>query len=630
MSEQGPTVFKDRYEVHRKLARGGMSDVYLARDRVLDRPVALKVLFPEYAKDDTFVARFRREAQSAARLNHPNIVGVYDWGEETGTYFIAMEYIDGQTLSEIVRAEGPLRPEQAASVIADVAAALGFAHTNGVIHRDIKPGNVMVESTGLVKVADFGIAQAIGGPEQTQLTRVGSVMGTATYFSPEQAQGRQVDPRTDIYSLGCVLFEILTGRPPFTGETPVAIAYKHVQEMPPAPSTFAQVPRELDAIVAKCLAKTPDGRYETAEQLRDDLRRFLEGQPVAALAGAAAAGAAGAAAGYMAGAGDATAAYGAPVTGTNPAYGADAAAATSALPVTGADHYPPGTGMQGAVSPYGQPPAKKKPNPWLIGALVLFLLFVAGALILVAMNLGSNTTPRVRVPDVEGQQIADVRAQFGDDFDIQEQPVPSHRPPGEITEQSLPANSEVEKGSTFTLKVSAGNGAIPVPSVENLTEADARTRLENAGFSVRVQQEASDTIAEGKVIRQEPAPGQQAQRGAVVTIYVSTGKGEVSVTDVEGLNVATAIANLQRDGFTNITQVNEPSSQRANTVIRTSPAAGTTVAKNTPIVLYVSTGQSPTTAATTTTTTSTSSTSTSTSRSTTSTTDRNERTTTTR
>src|SRR4051812_3214439 len=258
MSDQGPTVFKDRYEVRHKLARGGMSDVYLARDRVLDRPVALKVLFPEYAKDATFVARFRREAQAAARLNHPNIVSVFDWGEETGTYFIAMEYIEGRSLSEIVRAEGPMPQRRAAEVTADVASALGFAHRNGVIHRDVKPGNVMVERGGQVKVADFGIAQAIGGPEQTQLTRAGSVMGTATYFSPEQAQGRQVDPRSDLYSLGCVLFEVLTGRPPFTGDSPVAIAYKHVQEAPPRPSSVAQVPAPLDAIVMKCLGKNPD------------------------------------------------------------------------------------------------------------------------------------------------------------------------------------------------------------------------------------------------------------------------------------------------------------------------------------------------------------------------------------
>src|SRR5690606_23072634 len=254
-----------------------------------------------------------------------------------------------------------------AEVAADVAAALGFAHRNGVIHRDVKPGNVMVETSGLVKVADFGIAQAIGGPEQTQLTRVGSVMGTATYFSPEQAQGRQVDPRSDIYSLGCVLFEILTGRPPFTGETPVAIAYKHVQEAPPHVGDYVQVPQALDAIVQKCLAKSPDGRYATSEEMRTDLRRFLEGQPVAAIA---AAGGAGAAAGAPA-----TAAYGSTgPTGAQPGYDA-----TTALPATGGyapatGGYPPATGMTGPVGPYGGPPPdEKKPvNPWLIGALVIF------------------------------------------------------------------------------------------------------------------------------------------------------------------------------------------------------------------------------------------------------------------
>ena len=241
MSDQGPTVFNDRYELHRKLARGGMSDVYLARDLLLDRPVAVKVLFPEYAKDPTFVERFRREAQAAANLNHPNIVAIYDWGQQAGTYFIVMEYVEGRSLSEIIRTDGPLHPRRAAEITADVAAALGFAHRNGVVHRDVKPGNIIISPTGQVKVADFGIAQAItGGAEQQNLTQAGAVMGTATYFSPEQAQGKPVDPRSDLYSLGCVLFEMLTSRPPFTGDTPVAIAYKHVQETAPLPERLGR------------------------------------------------------------------------------------------------------------------------------------------------------------------------------------------------------------------------------------------------------------------------------------------------------------------------------------------------------------------------------------------------------
>src|SRR3954449_355487 len=223
-------VFSNRYRIEREIAHGGMAEVYLARDESLDRLVALKALFPEYARETSFVERFRREAQAAANLNHPNIVAIYDWGQQSGTYFIVMEYVEGRSLSDIIRTDGPLHPRRSAEITADVAAALGFAHRNGVVHRDVKPGNIIISPSGQVKVADFGIAQAItGGADQHNLTQAGAVMGTATYFSPEQAQGKPVDPRSDLYSLGCVLFEMLTSRPPFAGDTPVAIAYQHVQ-----------------------------------------------------------------------------------------------------------------------------------------------------------------------------------------------------------------------------------------------------------------------------------------------------------------------------------------------------------------------------------------------------------------
>src|SRR4051794_9548760 len=284
------TVFNGRYELHRRLARGGMADVFLARDQLLDRPVAVKVLFPEFATDPNFVERFRREAQSAANLNHPNIVSVYDWGQEQGTYFIVMEYIDGRSLADILRTEGPLHPQRAAEVASDIASALGFAHRNGVVHRDVKPGNVLISPSGQVKVADFGIARALGADPESNLTQAGSVMGTATYFAPEQAQGLPLDPRSDLYSLGVVLYEMVTGRPPFSGESPVAIAYKHVQEQPPPPRHLnTNVPPALEAIILKLLSKNPQARYPSAEDLRADLRRFQEGQPVFAASGAAAA-----------------------------------------------------------------------------------------------------------------------------------------------------------------------------------------------------------------------------------------------------------------------------------------------------------------------------------------------------
>ena len=282
------TVINDRYQIHKRIGRGGMADVFSARDLLLDRQVAIKVLFPEFATDANFVERFRREAQSAASLSHPNIVSVYDWGKYEGTYFIAMEEVQGRTLAEILSTNKQLTAKQAAEIASEVAAALGFAHDNHVAHRDIKPANILIGSNGQVKVADFGIARAMNAPTEANLTQVGSVMGTATYFSPEQAQGAQPDPRSDLYSLGIVMYEMVAGRPPFTGENPVSIAYKQVHDAPqPLVQIVADVPRSYEAIVAKLLAKDPAMRYPTAGALRDDLRRFRSDEPVQALGGGA-------------------------------------------------------------------------------------------------------------------------------------------------------------------------------------------------------------------------------------------------------------------------------------------------------------------------------------------------------
>ena len=277
MTGPEPVVYRGRYALQQSIGKGGMAEVFLAQDQLLDRPVAIKRLAGEHAGDPSFVARFRREAQAAAKLNHPNIVGVFDYFEEGGEYFIVQEYVDGRSLADVLRAEGRLHPDRAADIAADIAAGLGAAHREGMVHRDVKAGNVLVATDGQVKVADFGIARVFAGGD-SDLTQAGTVMGTATYFSPEQAQGKPVDPRSDLYSLGVVVYEMLVGTPPFAGDEPVAIAYAHVHEAPARlRDVDPELPPEIDAITMKLLAKDPANRYPSADDLRADLRRFREG-----------------------------------------------------------------------------------------------------------------------------------------------------------------------------------------------------------------------------------------------------------------------------------------------------------------------------------------------------------------
>lgn len=475
MAEQEPRVLGDRYEIHQRLARGGMAQVYLARDRSLDRPVAVKELVPEFATDPSFVERFRREAQAAANLSHPNIVGVYDWGKERGTYYIVMEYVDGRTLSEILRSDGPIPPKRAAQIAADVAAALGSAHESGVVHRDVKPGNVLITRGGEVKVADFGIARAMTATSEENLTQTGSVMGTATYFSPEQAQGKPVDARSDLYSLGVVLYEMACGRPPFTADSPVAIAYKHVQE--PLPSLRAKVPSippGYEAITIKSLDKQPDNRYPDAAAMRADLLRFVAGRGVAAetdLARAAA---------MRSRSGDT------PPTGTMVAAGA-------------------------AAPEYAEQPNRT----WAFVAAIVVLLLVLGGLVFAfgrQLGIFGDGDDQVEVPSVIGRPIEEAEATLRAlDLDPvrKEHEATADEDVGVVLDQTPGPETMVDAGAKVELSVAVSPDRGPIPDIEGMKFQQAVDRLRDAGFDNigEPRYEESDAQPENRVIRSEPAIG---------------------------------------------------------------------------------------------------------------------------
>jgi len=573
MSAPDRPVFNDRYEIHSRLGRGGMADVFLARDRLLDRPVAIKVLFPEYAADPNFVERFRREATAASNLTHPNIVGVYDFGRHGGTYFMVMEYVNGRSLADILRADGTLHPQRAADIASDVAAALGFAHRNGVVHRDVKPANILVSSTGAVKVADFGIARAMNAATEQDLTQAGAVMGTATYFSPEQAQGGNPDPRSDLYSLGIVMYEMVAGQVPFQGENPVAIAYKQVHDTPPPLSEVAPtVPAGYDAIVAKLLAKAPTARYPSADDLRSDLRRFREGLPVAAAA-----------------AGAAALTTMAPAVPPPPPVAPTQVVPSQATRVQPTEVRPPVAARTSAVPyPPEEPPRR---NGWyVLGAVLAVLLIAIGGVILYNALKDDGSADQVSVVNVVGMTVDQAKQQLAaQGLQAQDDPQDTGTtPPNVVFAQDPKADAKIGKGTAVKLSYVKPRAQVALPNVVGQTLDQAQATLQQLGLTVQtVPQEATQPA--GTVLAQTPPPG-NVDAGSKVTLTVSSGVGQVAVPNVNGLDVVTATSQLTGAGLV-VKQAQEANERvPAGTVIRTDPAANQTVNKGSAVTLVVSSG----------------------------------------
>ena len=555
-----PRHLSDRYELGDILGFGGMSEVHLARDMRLHRDVAVKVLRADLARDPSFYLRFRREAQNAAALNHPAIVAVYDTGEaETPAGplpYIVMEYVDGVTLRDIVHTEGPMPPKRAIEVIADACQALNFSHQNGIIHRDVKPANIMISSTNAVKVMDFGIARALADSGNS-VTQTAAVIGTAQYLSPEQAKGDPVDARSDVYSLGCVLYEMLTGEPPFTGDSPVSVAYQHVREDPVPPSERHEgISADLDAVVLKALAKNPENRYQTAAEMRADLVRVHNGEPPEApkvLTGAERKA-------FMSSSG---AGHGGPRTDPLPRQNFDDSERDR------------GAGSVGR---------------WVAVVAVLAVLTIV---VTIAINTFGGNTRSVQVPDVRGQTSADaIVALQNKGFKTRTQQKPdSQIPPDHVIGTDPAANSSVGAGDEITINVSTGPEQREVPDVSSLTYSEAVKKLTAAGFN-KFKQSNSPSTPEllGKVVGTNPPANQTSAITNVITIIVGSGPETKQIPDVTGQTVDVAQKNLSVYGFTKVTQTQVDSTRPAGEVIGTNPAKGETLPIDTVIELQVSKG----------------------------------------
>ncbi|HEY3962304.1 MAG TPA: Stk1 family PASTA domain-containing Ser/Thr kinase [Gaiellaceae bacterium] len=561
-------TFDKRYVIKRKLGSGGMADVYLAEDQELGRRVALKLLNERHAADEQFVERFRREAQSAAGLNHPNIVSIFDRGRAEGTYYIAMEYLDGRTLKELLVRNGPTPVPIAIDYARQILGAIAFAHRNGIVHRDIKPHNIIVGRDGRLKVTDFGIARS----GASQMTEAGSIVGTAQYLSPEQARGAPVDPRSDLYSLGIVLYEMLTGNVPFTGDTPVEIAMKHLSQIPDPPSKLRpEVPHDLDAVVMRALAKDPEQRYGSAEEMEADLARVARGVAVS---------------------------HETEEAMTQVLSGAGLASASTMVTRPRGGALPPAPPAYRPPTPYyayDEPSRGRSVWPWLL-ALGLVILGALGGWLLytkIQHQLNKNTT--VAVPDVrlEVKQLAVSNLQNAGFKPQLEQATSDTVAKGSVISEDPSQGTKIGKGSTVTLIISQGKPKSTVPEVRGYQLSEALQLLIAAGLTPKQFFVYSPQPA-NVVVGESPAPKTIVLRGSDVRINISRGLKPVTVPDVTSQPYANAVSALKGAGFS-VTKVDVQSDQPNGTVISMDPHQGSSVPQGSKITLSVSKGPGTTT-----------------------------------
>ncbi|WP_308191296.1 Stk1 family PASTA domain-containing Ser/Thr kinase [Cellulomonas sp. ACRRI] len=561
--DDGSRILAGRYEVGELIGRGGMAEVHIGHDTRLGRTVAIKILRSDLARDPSFQARFRREAQAAAGLNHPSIVAVYDTGEDVYTEptgatahvpFIVMEYVEGHTVRDILRDGQAVPIEEAIEITAGVLSALEYSHHAGIVHRDIKPANVMLTPTGAVKVMDFGIARAVADSAAT-MTQTQAVIGTAQYLSPEQARGETVDARSDLYSAGCLLFELLTGRPPFIGDSPVAVAYQHVREIAPAPSSVASdVPEVLDRITAKALAKERDARYSSAAEFRADLEAAARGGAVSAPAVAPA----------LLGAGAATQVL------------TPDAAATQVMPGDAPAWAPTGPGTSVLPTQDGEEPEEeKKSKRWLWITLSVIAVLAVGGIVWLLMQDREPDVRMVEVPAVAGQAEAAATSTLTTaGFEVVRQEEPSADvPQGSVTRTDPAGGEDAEEGSEVTLFVSTGPTAVTVPDVSGLTQDQARQQLTDAGLTVgSVREDDNPAQPEGRALGTEPGANQSVAEGSSVTLVISSGL--VQLPDLSGQTEDAAKQTLNGLKLTANTSTEESADVAAGSVIRQDRAPG--------------------------------------------------------